>query len=43
MKTWQKIVLARMSDADLEALWVFFKSLPPVPSDVIVTSYVKDG
>jgi mono/diheme cytochrome c family protein len=34
---------SRMSDADLEALWVFFKSIPPVPSDVIVTAFVKDG
>jgi mono/diheme cytochrome c family protein len=34
---------SRMSDSDLEALWVFFKSLPPVPHEVGVTAFVKQS
>jgi mono/diheme cytochrome c family protein len=32
---------SRMSDADLEALWVFFRSLPPIKNEVGTTAFVK--
>jgi mono/diheme cytochrome c family protein len=33
---------SRMSDADLEALWIFFNSLPPVPNDLGPTTFYKE-
>jgi mono/diheme cytochrome c family protein len=34
---------SRMSDADLEAIWVFLKSLAPVPFEVGTTAFIKQG
>jgi mono/diheme cytochrome c family protein len=34
---------SRMSDADLESLLLFFKSLKPIPNDVGATAFVKDA
>jgi mono/diheme cytochrome c family protein len=33
---------SRMSDADLEALLIFFKSLPPIANEVGTTAYIKN-